>query len=223
MLNPAFLIVWNDVEPGVEAEYRRWHRVEHMPERLAIPGFMLGRRYSNLDGAKYRYLTIYEVASADVFRSEPYRASLAQPTPWTTRMSAQMTNFVRRVCRTVASDGTSIGGVLATFQLQLDEHDTNKSKRLVSSIAAMDGVTGVHLGAVDADATGARRDEMQSRSQPDTVPFNSVLVVESDSRQALAALLPALDGQIAQFTGGGAVSARTYDLALLFQPTHGQT
>jgi hypothetical protein len=73
---------------------------------------------------------------------------------------------------------------------------------------------------VDAEATGARRDEMQSRSQQDTAPFNSVLVVESDDRRALTDQLLALNECLAQFTGQRPVFSRIYDLALLFQPTH---
>ena len=36
MFGNAFLASWNDVDPLLEAEYQRWHRVEHMPERLAV-------------------------------------------------------------------------------------------------------------------------------------------------------------------------------------------
>ena len=110
MLDAGFLVVWNDIAPEVEAEYQRWHRVEHMAERMALPGFTLGRRYRDRGGSRYRYLTVYEGRSVETFRSEAYRARLAAPTPWTTRMSARMGNFIRRVCRTVASEGAAIGG-----------------------------------------------------------------------------------------------------------------
>lgn len=223
MFGNAFLIVWNDVASASEDEYRRWHRVEHMPERLAIPGFALGRRYVDTAAAKYRYLTVYEVDGADVFRSEPYRASLASPTPWTTRMSAEMTNFVRRVCRTTASSGVAVGGAVATFTIALDGDaaaDRAGAKRLVEAIVGFDGVSAVHLGAVDAETTGERRDAMQSRAQDETPPFNAVLIVEGETRRALAGLLERIGDRLAQFAGSRTADAKLYQLALLYQPSY---
>jgi len=216
MFSNAFLIVWNDVSSATEYEYRRWHRVEHMPERLAIPGFMLGRRYADLSAAKYRFLTIYETASTDVFSSAPYRASLASPTPWTTRMSAQMTNFVRRVCRTAASASNAVGGAVATFHFR----DAGEADRLVRMVCELDGVTGAHVGVVDEAATGARRDEMQLRSRDGIDPFDAVLIVEGDDRAALARLNAALIDCIAQCAAGKPAFSQHYDLALVFHPTH---
>ena len=73
MFDAGFLVVWNDVAPAVEAEYQRWHRIEHMPERMSLPGFTLGRRYVDRGGRRYRYLTLYEARSVETFCSEPYR------------------------------------------------------------------------------------------------------------------------------------------------------
>jgi hypothetical protein len=100
MFADAFLASWNDVDPGVEAEYQRWHRVEHMPGRLAIGGFVIGRRYVDPAGPMNRYLTVYEAHSLDVFASDAYRPRLASPTSETTRMASHMHNFVQRICRT---------------------------------------------------------------------------------------------------------------------------
>ena len=40
------LLAWHDVEPGRERDYQHWHTHEHMEERLSVPGFRQGRRYS---------------------------------------------------------------------------------------------------------------------------------------------------------------------------------
>ena len=53
-------IAWHDVEGEFEAEYLHWHSHEHMQERLAIPGFLQGRRYSVV-GTGPQFLVIYEV------------------------------------------------------------------------------------------------------------------------------------------------------------------
>lgn len=41
----GFLPIWFELAEGVEREFDRWHTIEHMPERLGIPGFLRGRRY----------------------------------------------------------------------------------------------------------------------------------------------------------------------------------
>lgn len=227
MLDAGFLVVWNDIAPEVEAEYQRWHRVEHMAERMAVPGFTLGRRYWDRGGSRYRYLTVYEGRSVETFRSEPYRARLAAPTPWTTRMSAHMDNFIRRVCRTVASEGAAIGGAAATFRCQLaDVHGcapVAPAAELVRAAIGVDGAVGAHLGLVDAEITGMRTDGMQSRSSAGAGPFNAVLIVESDSRAVLADRLPELRRLLAKFVvDDKAIAAQVYDLALLFQASGGR-
>ena len=40
----AFLAMWHDIEPDAWTEYMEWHTREHMPERLSIPGFLVGKR-----------------------------------------------------------------------------------------------------------------------------------------------------------------------------------
>ena len=37
MPDPGFLALWNDIEPGREAEYDRWHTREHVPFLAAGP------------------------------------------------------------------------------------------------------------------------------------------------------------------------------------------
>ena len=41
----AFMAVWHDIASTREAEYNTWHTRQHMPERLGVPGFLVGRRY----------------------------------------------------------------------------------------------------------------------------------------------------------------------------------
>ena len=43
----AFLGIWHNLKPGFEREFDRWHTVEHMPERVGVPGFRVARRYMN--------------------------------------------------------------------------------------------------------------------------------------------------------------------------------
>ena len=50
--------MWHDIAAEGEPEYNLWHTREHMPERLGIPGFDVGRRYVGLEPrTEYRYFT----------------------------------------------------------------------------------------------------------------------------------------------------------------------
>jgi len=49
-VSAAAVTIWCDVAPEVKDEYDDWHVHEHMPERLAIPGFQRGSRWVLVDG-----------------------------------------------------------------------------------------------------------------------------------------------------------------------------
>lgn len=223
MFGKGFLASWNDVDASVETEYRLWHRAEHMPERLSIPGFTLGRRYVDLAAPANRYLTVYEVSTIGVFASDAYRARLAAPTPATTRMSLQMRNFVRRICRTVASEGVAVGGAAAVLRLQRGGNDNDAAANaLVRALHAVDGTAAAHLGTVDDTMSGLRSDRLQSQMAATAVaPFNAVLLIETDGRDSANDLLTTWKAVIAQSTPDTAVViTQIYDLALLYRPLY---
>ena len=45
------LAIWNDIAPGGDAEFDHWQTSEHIPERVGVPGFLRGRRYTALIGS----------------------------------------------------------------------------------------------------------------------------------------------------------------------------
>jgi hypothetical protein len=71
---PGILAIFNNVAPGREAEFEEWFQHEHLYERLAVPGFPLGRRHEV--AGEPRYLNFYVTQSADVLMSAAYRARL---------------------------------------------------------------------------------------------------------------------------------------------------
>jgi hypothetical protein len=95
----GLLFVEVDCSPELESELHAWYNLEHVPERLKIPGFMSARRYAALEGSP-RWLAVYELASAAVLESPEYRRWLGGPlqSPWTTRMIA-VTRVQRGVFR----------------------------------------------------------------------------------------------------------------------------
>jgi len=57
------------VDPDREDDFNEWYSTVHLPELLAVPGFVRARRYK-VSGAgqpgRHRYLTIYELEADDL-------------------------------------------------------------------------------------------------------------------------------------------------------------
>lgn len=106
MQQQGILAIWNDARAGREAEFDAWFQSEHLKERVAVPGFLFGRRHERISGAS-GYFNFYLVESPDVLTSKPYLERLDNPTPMTKKiMSEVFLNMNRTVChRTVARGG----------------------------------------------------------------------------------------------------------------------
>ena len=114
------LAIWNDCAPGREAEYETWYQGEHLPERLAVPGILRGRRYEAIAGEPH-YFTYYETVSPGVFASPEYLERVENPTPMTRKiMSGIFIDMSRTVCRRVACHGDTRGAVAVTARLAGD-------------------------------------------------------------------------------------------------------
>ena len=71
LLGAGAVLVWNDVAEQGREQFYDWHDKEHIPERLAIPGFRRGRRYTR-PGHSPEWLTMYEADDLDVLVSPEY-------------------------------------------------------------------------------------------------------------------------------------------------------
>ena len=95
----GILAIWNDCRAGCEAEFEAWFQGEHLQERLAVPGFLFGRRHQALSG-NAGYFNFYLVASPEVLMSKAYLERLDHPTPMTKRIMAEVfLNMNRTICR----------------------------------------------------------------------------------------------------------------------------
>jgi len=94
----ALLMVWADVPADKEPEFNRWYNEEHVPERLAVPGFLDGARYEAVKGGP-KHLACYELEDVAVLESPAYKRVQQNPTPWTRRCSPEAigTTYVRNV------------------------------------------------------------------------------------------------------------------------------
>jgi hypothetical protein len=96
---PGILAIWNDCRAGRETEFDAWFQGEHLLERLAVPGFLFGRRHQAISG-NAGYFNFYLVGSPDVLTSKAYLDRLDNPTPMTRKiMSEVFLNMNRTVCR----------------------------------------------------------------------------------------------------------------------------
>ena len=119
----GILAIFNDCRAGREAEFEAWFQGEHLIERLAVPGFLFGRRHKAISGTS-GYFNFYMVERPDVLTSKPYLQRLDNPTPMTrTIMSEVFINMNRTVCRRTARRGGFRGAftVTARFNRAPDE------------------------------------------------------------------------------------------------------
>jgi hypothetical protein len=107
----GILAIWHDCAPGREAEFEAWYQQEHLIERLAVPGFLFGRRLEAVSGAP-RYFTFYVTQSPTTLTSAAYLARLDDPTPATkTMMTGVFQNMSRTICCRDARAGHFRGAV----------------------------------------------------------------------------------------------------------------
>jgi hypothetical protein len=126
--------MWWDIAPEMKAQFEDWHSHEHMPERLAIPGFLRGSRWvSNTS-----YFVLYEVDSPVTLTGAAYRERLNNPTPWSRKMMPHHRNMVRSLCEVRASFGRGLAQALATVRAEV-------AADALSALPGRKGLTAAHL------------------------------------------------------------------------------
>jgi hypothetical protein len=90
MSKKGFLLVLMQPPPSFEEEFNAWYDTEHVPERLAVPGFETGLRYVCLSGTP-RYLAMYDLEGPAVLETPAYlRVSFENSSPWTKRVVSRV-------------------------------------------------------------------------------------------------------------------------------------
>lgn len=178
----AFLALWNDHD-AARTDYGVWHTREHVVERLGVPGILSARRYVGGEGALPRFFTLYSLDDLDVLLSVAYRDLIENPTDWSMSMRPDLTDFLRRGCRLVASFGAGIGGcaVVGFFRCLAEAGEAHD---VLARLAADPAFTGAHLGLVEEGvaAVSFGGDEPAGLSGR-----NAVLVLEGYEPDALRA------------------------------------
>jgi hypothetical protein len=90
MPNTGFLLVLMQPPMALEEEFNAWYDTEHVPERLALPGFEAARRYICVEGSP-RYLAMYDLATPDAVHTREYQAVSGDHfSPWTRRVTSRV-------------------------------------------------------------------------------------------------------------------------------------
>jgi len=90
----ALLFSQMQPRPGETGLFDEWYETDHIPARMAIPGFLAASRYRALEGEP-RYLAVYELESLAVLDHPAYRLVKEQPSELTRRMLGSVTGFTR--------------------------------------------------------------------------------------------------------------------------------
>ena len=188
----ALLALWHDIEPDSWDEYMEWHTREHMPERLSIPGFTVGKRLINHDLGRYRYGTIYCGEDIEVFRSPAYLDRLNNPTEWSLRVQPAFRNFLRIACLRLASRGRGEGGAMATIRLDFaagsgEERLRAGADALAASLLAVRGVCCAHVAVARPDVASQRTRETEIRPEMRERGFDALVLIEGSGRPELEA------------------------------------
>lgn len=173
--------IWHDIAPEGRDAFYAWHGREHMPERVAIPGFRRGRRYVALE-ADLEFFNLYEVSDPAVLTGADYKARLNDPTPWTVETVRHFRHVARSLCRVAASVGPGDGGLVATWRYDVPEdrieaHADRIAADLLPDLADRPGIAGAHLLVADTEASAVDTEERRVRGEANRIP-GTVLIVE---------------------------------------------
>ena len=198
----GILAVFNDCAPGEEAAYEHWYLGEHLPERLAIPGFRWGRRYRRVAGtstALPEYMTYYEVDAPEVLTSDAYLARVNDPTPETHRiMMTVFQNMNRTICRRIAGAGNIRGGYVVAV---VSTGDTILPLDDLPASESLNAWRELWQSAEPADQSVSEEERLRGRD----AKISSCLLADCQTREEATDLATEMktSGQISiyQFTG----------------------
>lgn len=186
------LAIWNGIDAEAEEDFVAWHMREHIPERVAVPGFLRGRRYVAERGAP-KYFNFYETEAQDTLASPAYLERLNAPSEWTRRVVARFRDTSRTICAVADSRGVGEGGYIATLRLRARrpraDFVTAMGDRVITSLLASSAIVAAHLLEGQGGGAGATA-EKALRDQPDAT-VDWLLLVEAADRAPLEAALAA--------------------------------
>ena len=178
--------MWNNLAEASKLDFERWYMQEHIPERLAVPGFRTARRYEAIE-ADRAFFACYEVDSPDVLVGPAYTARLANPTPLTRSIMPHFRGMVRSVFVEVVREGNGIGGALVVARYG-NGAPTGLPR---AALEAVDRSEIVSQKVWQPAPANVRTDTPESRTRPEPDAVASGAIVVETAREAAALTLAA--------------------------------
>ncbi len=91
----GILIAAMNIGNAAEDEFHDWYDTEHLPERVAVPGFLACRRWIGASDPKISVAT-YDLETVGVLQSPGYQAiGGANLSPWSKRVTSRVERLMR--------------------------------------------------------------------------------------------------------------------------------
>ena len=190
----GILAVWNDRSEAIKRDYERWYMNEHIPERLAVPGFRTARRYEAIE-ADRAFFTYYEVDSPDVLIDPAYTARLANPTPLTRSIMPHFYRMVRSVFVEIVREGGGIGGALVVARY-MNGAPTSLPRAALEAVDRSE-IVSAKIWQPAPDNVCTDTPESRTRPEPDAVASGAI-VVETAREAAALALATSLNRKLSE-------------------------
>ncbi len=221
LLGKAAVAMWWTVRPEQRTEFGDWHAHEHFPERMSIPGFLRGSRWTSTRDAD-GFFVMYELATYETLSSKGYLDRLNAPTPWSRKMMPHHLGMVRSQCRIEASFGGGIATSLATVRLSptTGQEATLKASLLhvLRETAPKPGMTGAHLLVTDAPKLPDQTAEQKIRGADQQADW--IVLLSGYDEEVVAATVAShfAQGWLIERGAAGTVTTGSYRLAFAMTP-----
>lgn len=117
-------ILFSQMEPPEEgeADFLRWYDTDHIPRRLALPGFEAATRYRAVEGEP-KFLAVYELSDMGVLETPEYEAIKKDPSAERMLSHAKITTCC--ACEEISDSGDPgrRGGYLAVVAFTVPSED----------------------------------------------------------------------------------------------------
>jgi len=162
----GLMAFWAKIDSEYVMRFQQWHNCEHVPERVAIPGFLRGRRYRDNGGEPF-FLMFYETVDAGTLGSAAYLAALNSPTPWTKEALTHFREPARNIyslLREWGRGGENASPYAMTMRFNIPIEGRKATLKTIednwlTSVAEIEGIRRVRLYEVDENITSITTSE----------------------------------------------------------------
>ena len=193
LMGAAVLVNLGGILKDKEIEYNQWHSLEHMPERISLPGVLKDFRVQGESSTQIedKYFMMYGAKNKQIFVSKKYLERLNNPTKWTKEILSSYISPSRTVCSVIASKSRDFSSFLVTIRFldpDIDnKHNVEKLKLSIPQIIKLVGVTGMHVLLGDNTFGQMKTEEKKYRSSQglDDEVVSQVIIIEGLNYSAL--------------------------------------